>query len=146
MDESRPLVGEVTFHVPGPPHGKGRARAYRRGNFIGHYTPEKTRSYEAMVRFAAEEAMKDRARFEGAVSVQITAVFDIPASYSKSKRSAALANLLQPAKKPDLDNIVKAFCDGMNGIVIKDDAQIVRGTYAKVYGAKPMVVATVRPL
>lgn len=34
----------------------------------------------------------------------------------------------------------------MNGVVFKDDCQIVRGFYAKVYGPAPQVVVTIRPL
>lgn len=140
-----PEVFTITFEVPGAPKGKGRARAFRRGSFIGHYTPETTRTYEGLIRSAPIDAMKGRPPLDGPVAVQLTAIFDVPKSFSRAKRTAALANTLKPAKKPDLDNVWKAFADGMNGVVFKDDCQIVAGQYAKTYGAVPTVVVTVRP-
>jgi Holliday junction resolvase RusA-like endonuclease len=139
------MVEPVTFELAGHPQGKGRARAFRRGNFIGHYTPEKTRSYESMIRGAAMDAMKERLPLDCPLFVQLTAIFDIPKSYSRARRSAAICGEEKPAKKPDIDNIIKAWVDAMNGVVFKDDALIVRGEYAKVYGPAPMVVVTVRP-
>ncbi len=133
----------VVFSLAGHPQGKGRARAVRRGNFIGHYTPEKTRSYEGMLRHEATVAMAGRAPFDVPVAIVISAHFDVPASWSKPKRAAALANQSKPGKKPDLDNIVKAVVDACNGVVFKDDALIVRSECAKVYGATPCVAIEV---
>lgn len=136
----------IRIEVAGKPQGKGRARSFRRGNFIGHYTPENTRTYEGLIRSAAIEAMNGHGRIEGPVELRLTAIFDVPESYSRTKRSEALAGVLKPTKKPDLDNIIKAFCDGLNGVVFKDDVQIVRGEYAKKYGPEAKVVALVVPL
>lgn len=139
------MFAAVTITLAGDPQGKGRARAFRRGNFIGHYTPEKTRSYEGMIRTAAMDAMAGRPIFEQPVEVELSAIFAIPASFSQKKRAAALAGEIKPAKKPDADNIVKAWTDAMNGVVFRDDAQIVKGTFAKVYGPAACVAVTVRP-
>jgi len=35
----------ITICLLGSPQGKGRARAFVRGHHVGHYTPEKTRTY-----------------------------------------------------------------------------------------------------
>lgn len=136
----------LTFQLAGHPQGKGRARAFLRGSHIGHYTPAATRSYEGMIREAAFREMNGREPTGAPVEVWLTAFFDIPKSYSKKKRAAAICNMLKPAKKPDIDNIIKAFVDAMNGVVFRDDCQIVRGLYAKVYGLTPMVVVTIKPL
>ena len=120
-------IESITFELAGHPQGKGRARAYRRGNFIGHYTPEKTRSYEGMIRTAAMEAMGSHHPLDCPVQVTLCAFFDIPKSFSKKKRAAAITGEIKPAKKPDIDNIIKAWVDAMNGVVFKDDCQIVRG-------------------
>lgn len=141
-----PLDMPLTFTLAGHPQGKGRARAFVRGGHVGHYTPEKTRSYEGMIREAATTEMAGRTPTPEPVEVTLTAFFDVPKSFSKRKRAAALGNNIKPAKKPDIDNIIKAFVDAMNGVVFRDDCQIVRGEYAKVYGPAPMVVVTVTPL
>jgi Holliday junction resolvase RusA-like endonuclease len=141
------MAGEaVTIEVAGKVQGKGRARSFRRGDFTGHYTPKETRSYEGMIRFAAQEAMKGRGRFEGPVSVSVVVVFDIPVSYSKKKKAEALGGALWPTKKPDSDNLEKLVHDAMNTVVFKDDAQIVRSECTKKYGPAPKMVATVTPL
>ncbi|MDR1647770.1 MAG: RusA family crossover junction endodeoxyribonuclease, partial [Zoogloeaceae bacterium] len=68
-------------------------------------------------------------------------IFGEPASWSKKKRGAALGNprAILPAKRPDLDNVVKSVCDAMNGVVFRDDAQIVRLTAEKIYAECPCV-------
>jgi len=40
----------VTFKVDADPVGKQRARYVKRGNFVQAYTPEKTRTYEALIK------------------------------------------------------------------------------------------------
>ena len=135
----------VAFTLAGHPQGKGRARAFVRAGHVGHYTPEKTRSYESMIRGAAMDAMAGRAPFDVPVETTVAAVFDVPASWSRKKREAALAGTLKPGKKPDLDNILKAVVDACNGVIFRDDALIVRGTYSKVYGPAPGVWVEVRP-
>ncbi len=140
------LIEPLTFTLAGTPQGKGRARAFVRGGHIGHYTPAATRSYEGMIREAAFREMAGREPTDAPVSVALNAVFDIPKSYSKRKRAEAIYGRLLPTKKPDIDNIIKAFVDAMNGVVFRDDCQIVRGVYTKIYGSVPMVVVTVKPL
>jgi Holliday junction resolvase RusA-like endonuclease len=136
----------VTVMLAGEPQGKGRARAFRRGNHIGHYTPEKTRTYEGMIRTAAMESLGNKAPFEDPVEFVMRAVFPVPASWSGKKRDRALLGELKPGKKPDLDNIAKAWNDALNGVVYRDDSLICRMTLDKRYGPQALVVVTVRPL
>ncbi|WP_022722889.1 RusA family crossover junction endodeoxyribonuclease [Rhodopseudomonas sp. B29] len=138
------MTDPVTIIVAGDPQGKGRARAFRRGNFIGHYTPEKTRTYEGIIRSLAMDAMSGRLPIEAPVEIDLSIIFAVPASWSQKKRAQAIAGEIKPAKKPDADNVIKAFTDAMNGVVFKDDAQIVAGRFAKAYGPAAVVVATVR--
>lgn len=139
------MTPAVTFTVSGHPQGKGRARAFVRAGHVGHYTPEKTRSYESMIRGAAIDAMAGRPPFDVPVAVRVDAIFDVPASWSKKKREAALAWTIKPGKKPDIDNVVKAVVDACNGVVFKDDALIVQGSYSKAYGIAPGVIVEVMP-
>jgi Holliday junction resolvase RusA-like endonuclease len=139
------LDSPITFEVPGHPQGKGRARSSNAGGFVRHYTPEKTRSYEGIIRTMAYAEMAGREPTDQPVELLVTAIFDVPKSFSKAKRAMALGNAIKPAKKPDLDNIAKAITDAMNGVVFKDDAQIVICTLAKIYGEVPRVVATIKP-
>lgn len=139
---NEPLV----FSVPGQPQGKGRARSFRHAGGIGHYTPEKTRSYESLIQGAAIDEMRGREPSPEPVEVTIRAVFAIPRSFSKKRREAALRHEILPARKPDMSNIAKAVEDAMNGVVFCDDCQIVRETMIKVYGPSPQVVIEVTPI
>jgi Holliday junction resolvase RusA-like endonuclease len=47
--------------------------------------------------------------------------------------------LIYPAKKPDIDNVVKSVTDALNGLAYGDDSQIVSLYVHKRYGLVPMV-------
>lgn len=136
-------VMPVTIRLAGVPVGKGRARFVRA---TGHaFTPEKTRNYESALRVAAGEAMIGRTPIEGPLTVSVVAAFPVPASWSKKKQQAALANLVRPTGKPDADNLLKAL-DALNQIVFRDDAQIVEARVSKMYSDIPELIVIVRPL
>ena len=52
--------------------------------------------------------------------------------------------MTRPTKKPDLDNIIKAIADSLNGIAYKDDAQIVELKSKKFYSDTPRVEVTIK--
>ncbi len=123
----------VTFKVDANPVGKQRARYVKRGNFVSTYTPEKTRTYETLIKDAARQAMGVSEPLETPVSLYLYIRVPIPKSHSKKKVEACLNGLDQPIKKPDASNILKSVEDGMNGIVYKDDSQIINLHVTKVY-------------
>lgn len=136
----------ITIRVPGDPVAKGRPRATAIGGHARMYTPASTRAYEQRVAVAAREAMAKAPPLEGALSVSIEITMPIPASWAKTKRADALAGLVMPTGRPDLDNLVKALTDACNGIVWRDDAQIVRLMAEKRYGEQPGASISVIPL
>jgi Holliday junction resolvase RusA-like endonuclease len=129
----------VTFKVDANPVGKQRARYVKRGNFVSTYTPEKTRTYETLIKDSAIEAMGSSEPLDTPVTVAIYIRVGIPASYSKQKRKDALEGIIKPTKKPDLDNIAKCFLDGMNDIVYLDDKQVINLHVTKIYAETPAV-------
>ena len=134
----------VTYIVYGEPVGKGRPRFARRGNFVSTYSPQKTKTYEDEIRLMAKAAMGASEALETPVTVAIYIRVGIPASFSKQKRKDALAGILKPTKKPDIDNIAKCFLDAMNGIVYLDDKQVVNLHLTKVYAETPAVEIMVK--
>jgi Holliday junction resolvase RusA-like endonuclease len=136
----------LTFEVPGDPHGKGRPKFARRGNFVQTYTDKKTASYEDLVKFHANIAMVDLDPLKGAVAVYIYIKLAVPKSYSKKRTEACLSGLERPTKKPDWDNVAKSICDAMNGIVYMDDTQIVDAHVTKVYAANAGVDVGVKEI
>jgi Holliday junction resolvase RusA-like endonuclease len=134
----------VVFTVEGIPQGKGRPRFRRAGNFVQTYTDAKTKSYEATIKDAAVKAMGLSRPLQSPVSVSLVIYLEIPKSWSKKKQSLAITNEILPIKKPDIDNVLKAFCDAMNGVVYVDDSQIVKMKATKCFGITPSVSVCVQ--
>jgi Holliday junction resolvase RusA-like endonuclease len=134
----------VTYIVYGEPVGKGRPRFAKRGNFVSTYTPQKTKTYEDEIRMMAKAAMGASEPLYTPMTVAIYIRVGIPASYSKQKRKDALAGIIRPMKKPDLDNVAKCFLDSMNEIVYLDDKQVVNLHVTKVYAETPAVEVMVK--
>ena len=125
-----------SIHVPGPPVAKGRPRFLKHG---GTYTPPKTAAYEKMVKQLAAIKMGSRAPLEGPVRVRVSAFLPVPPSWTKRRRTAALRGEALPIGRGsgDADNYAKGAVDAMNGIVFKDDCQIVELTAVKRYFDQP---------
>ena len=134
----------VMFDVPGAPKGKGRPRFARRGNFVKTYTDSKTADYEAQIREAATNAMGSSGPLETPVSVYLYARIPIPASTSKKAKKAMISGEVRPTKKPDIDNIAKAFLDSFNKIIYLDDTQVISLHCTKVYSVDPGVNVMIR--
>jgi len=138
------MTFQVMFTVEGTPIGKGRPKFARRGNFVSTYTPTKTRDYETLIAEAARKAMGSSEPLKTPVAAYIYITVPIPSSYSKKRSTACLDGLERPCKKPDCDNIVKAYFDAMNKIVYEDDSQIVSIHATKRYGTVGMVEVLVK--
>lgn len=136
----------IIFTIPGTPVGKGRPRFARRGNLVTTFTPEKTASYENLVKVKAEEAMVGRELISGAVAVTILLFITPPASWSNKKMLQALNHEIMPTTKPDIDNVIKGIFDAMNEIVWNDDKQVVDVTIRKRYANTARATVEVRPI
>jgi Holliday junction resolvase RusA-like endonuclease len=123
------MTFQLIFSVEGDPVGKQRPRFTKTGRT---YTPKKTTDYESQIKAQALSAMGPSEPLETPVAVYIYINHAIPASYSKKRKEACL-NCLERPKKPDLDNVAKAYLDAMNGIVYKDDVQVVSLHVTKRY-------------
>lgn len=128
----------VTFHVPGKPQGKARARTFYNpaaGKHVSH-TPDNTVLYENLIKgqflsqsdgFYLERGMP--------AALRIVARFLPPKSTAKKKQRQMLEGEILPLKKPDMDNIVKVVADALNGVAYHDDTQIVLVSAKKAYSA-----------
>lgn len=128
----------IEFTVEGPPIGKARPKAVRFGNQVRMYTPKKTSEYETDIAFAATQAMAGMETVETPVCVGVLAYYPIPASWSKKRQQAAVDGTEIPGK-PDLDNVIKAVLDALNGVVYLDDKQVVRLMGTKAYCRHPRI-------
>ncbi|MEH6434309.1 RusA family crossover junction endodeoxyribonuclease [Massilia sp. DD77] len=136
----------IEFIVPGQPVPKGRPKFARRGKGVVAYTPAKTAAYESLVQHAASAAMLGREPTARPVKLVVRLALGVPASWSKKRRIMAIAGAIRATKKPDADNVLKGLKDGCNGIVWKDDAQVVCIELLKFYGEIPCAAITVHEL
>lgn len=137
---------KISFIVPGVPIPKGRARAFVRNGVVIHVTPEKTASYENLVKVKALEAMQGQQPIEGPVCLELTLLFTPPASWSKKKTADALCGFVFPTSKPDIDNVLKGICDAMNEVVFRDDKQVCDVHIVKRYAEVAEARVKVRPI
>lgn len=136
----------IHFTINSDPVGQGRPRFTRTGHA---YTPTKTRNFHALVKLAAQAAMKSQTTsgecMTGPVELSLAVYVRIPQSKSKKWRSEALRGFVWPTTKPDLSNVLKAVEDGLSGTVIMDDKQIVVIHVVKHYAESPRLEVIVTP-
>jgi Holliday junction resolvase RusA-like endonuclease len=63
----------------------------------------------------------------------------IPSSMSNVEKILAELGFIRPTSKPDWDNIAKAYCDMIQGILLYDDSLVVEGSSKKFYSVKPRI-------
>ena len=128
----------LVFEVPGEPSGKGRPRFTKDGHA---YTDSETRAYEQKITAYYRQQLRDFRWPDSAyISVEITAVYPIPKSATKASLAAIQAGRILPKRKPDIDNVIKAVLDSLNGYAYKDDSQVVMVTGRKIYGHEPKLI------
>ncbi len=125
----------VTVTIPGRPVAKGRPRLGRHGV----YTPKTTSDAEESLQWALREACP--VPLEGPLELSVRFCFRYPKSWRKAARDA-VENGAEPwyMGRPDLDNLLKLLTDAGNGILWKDDAQVVEVKAMKMYSVEDQTV------
>ncbi|MDD5387577.1 MAG: RusA family crossover junction endodeoxyribonuclease [Sulfuricurvum sp.] len=120
----------LELFIPVIPIAKGRPKFFRRGNFVGTYTPTRTRSYEAEIKDIIERHMLQNniKTAIGPLSMSLVFYFPRPKSHTKKMRMC-----MHHTVAPDVDNLCKSAFDALNGIVFADDKQICMLAAAKRY-------------
>ena len=108
--------------IPMNPVAKARARTVIQDGRARTYTPERTATAEAEIR---SRVLQYRDAFGRHVPLRMSIVFYI----RRPKRTI----MEFPTGRPDLTNLEKTVEDAMNGIVYRDDAQIVEKSSRKVW-------------
>ena len=131
----------MEFTILGKVVAKGRPRFTRQGHT---YTPKKTKDYEKLVKLTAMD------HFERPLTtplrVEITVCKTPPKNWSKKKKTDAIAGVIKPTVRPDVDNYVKSILDGCDGVVFEDDKQIVELVASKVYSEEDKAIFKIKEL
>ena len=103
--------------------------------FSQTYEQKQSRDFKASLHLLAQDAVqkKNGKPLEGAVCLVLTIGVAMPQSMSKKQRALVEDGKLFPTKKPDVDNMLKAVMDALNGVVYFDDKQVVSVTVRKYY-------------
>lgn len=125
------------FEILGPVIGKGRPRVNTYTNIV--YTPTKTKEYESLIQQYFLLKYPRYIPFEERIYIEIVAQFKVPKGTSKANTEKMLNGEISPAKKPDIDNIVKIILDALNKLAFKDDNQITKLSIDKIYGKEDKV-------
>jgi Holliday junction resolvase RusA-like endonuclease len=91
--------------------GKERPRITRSGHA---YTPQKTKDYESFIQAQFKKIFPHFKPIETAVLLEINFF------YIRSKSNKDPYHTI----KPDIDNLIKAICDSLNGLAYVDDKLI----------------------
>jgi Holliday junction resolvase RusA-like endonuclease len=137
------LSTKVALIVPGEPYPQPRARAVRRGNFVG-VTSQPTKAapinvFRASVQAAAAEKFTGHV-FDGPVWCQLTFVFSRPKYLLKR---GIPDGRIRHWQKCDRDNLEKGVLDALKGFFWIDDKQVSSGEVSKWYACRTELPHTV---
>lgn len=140
----------IEFTIPGPPVPQGRPRAgkIQNGRKKGQtvlYDPKESKDYKVYVSLIAQHYAPKKL-IEEPLSVQMKIYRGIPKSMAKKDKAAALAGLNRPITKPDNSNYAKGIEDALNGVIYKDDSQIVDLSVSKYYSDNPRVEISIKEI
>lgn len=114
----------LTFTIPGVPVAQPRARATAAGGKPRLYEARQTHAihaFKATVALAASAAMGGAACWTEPLRLSVQFVFARP---QRLRRKCDPAGRILMAAKPDIDNLLKAVLDALNGVVYADDRQV----------------------
>jgi len=126
--------------VDGIPKAQGRPRAFRIHDRVLMFDPETSRDWKRTVTFLVAQEARKRNWTPTHEGVSLTLYFDMPRPKSLPKRYE------QHIRKPDWENLAKAVCDALTGVLYHDDSQIVRCLTYKRYDPKPGVTIELEPV
>jgi Holliday junction resolvase RusA-like endonuclease len=133
----------MTIIIPGKPIPKKRPKFARKGKHVVAYNPQKEE-----VR-AAQWALRSQHKgnpLEGALEVSLVFSMLIPMSETNKRKEMMCTGKILHTKKPDLDNLEKFILDCCNGLLWKDDSQIIAINSVKHYSNTPQTMITIREL
>lgn len=134
------IVTTVRFEVPGPPVAQGSMRAFtmkggprRVGMEASNAKP--LGEYRARIAMAADGV--GHPLIDGPVQLVCSFHFDRPKAHYRANGELKPSAPDYKTTTPDLDKLVRALLDGLTGVLLHDDRQVVWCQAQKVYGEQP---------
>lgn len=120
-----------------PIKAMGAVRMTRKGKYVNEYAL-RYMQYKSIIRTLTRNQFKNEV-LESALEVDCRFYFKPPKSYTKKRLDQIFDSQYPFTKKPDIDNLIKGITDALNGLVYKDDSQIVKATMSKNYGQEDKI-------
>lgn len=137
----------IQFTVYGNPVAQGRPRAGRtKSGEVVMFDPGKSKDYKRYVSMVASQH-KPQKLIESAVALTVKVYRPIPGSWSKVKQQKAAEGQLRPISKPDLSNYIKGVEDAIEGVILKNDSQVIDyWESGKWYSHQPRIEVAIKEL
>jgi len=132
----------IEIIIPGKPIAKKRPRFARIGKGVRAYSAQETEEG----RFLMHLMQQSKQPLDGPLAVRMHFYVPRPKGHYGSGKNTDKLKPSAPAlptTKPDLDNYVKFAWDCCNGVVWRDDAQVVDEYSVKRYSDEPRTVIQV---
>lgn len=148
-------MNELKFFVPGRPQPAGSKRAFpfkKKNGKLGVAVSDMNANAKDWKAVLAHEAMHHRGDvplMDGPVEIEVWFHMERPKSHFGSGRNSEKLKPSaprRPASAPDTTKLVRCLEDALNGVVWRDDAQIVSQHCHKVYAPEYGVHITIREL
>jgi len=123
--------------ILGDPIAKQRHRHAKRGRKVITYDLQASLAH--MVKSQMECKKADNWPLEGAFDIELWFYFKTAKSDSTAIKNAKLWGFKFHDQKPDYDNVAKFIGDCGNGVLWKDDSQIISATCHKLFCEEPRV-------
>lgn len=133
---------EYRFEVAGDPPISKRPRAVRMRNKAGatvgvRMYAEDGGKQDSMAQQFSLQLPKGFVPLEGEVELYFHIYRPMLSGWPMYKRILAEAGYVRPESRPDFDNFSKILTDAMNGVMFKDDGQVVVGNVSLFYSIRP---------
>lgn len=132
------IENKITLTIPGEPKAKQRPKWFKHGT----YTPEKTVSYESYIKELFATKYPEFMPKETALTLHIYAGLFMAKSTSKKRLTEMKLGIIEPVKKPDVDNLLKAVMDALEKLAYKNDSQICHVVIDKDFSERPRLEIT----
>lgn len=124
----------MEFFIPGIPVSR-QSHSHMRGVT---FLPKESANYQTRVAACAKEALNGLDAITGTVELHAEFIFPAPNSLKKPQKiELEKFNLIYPKIRQDLDNLAKNLLDGLKGVLVADDKQVVTLKLSKRIGKEP---------
>ena len=135
-------MSEMSFFVAGVPRPQGSAKAFAlpaKGNERPRaVVTSDTKDLKPWRNAIASEARHHGVELiAGAAEVEVVFILPRPKSHWSSKGGLKPSAPRHPTTRPDVDKLERAVLDALKGVVLGDDAQVVRLIGEKQYQTLP---------